>query len=433
MKLLFENWRKYTNLLYEEQLLIEGRIQDAKKKYPELTKKGLLDILIEKDPSGNQKYLIPAAFILDKEIISKGAHAKDVGKLENLPIMTQQDNEFSSEGIAIKVANQIEKYHLYSKYLEGANAEFKDLQKITNLDALSTIVGYAESRKKEKDEEKARKEQHKQEAIENSEILMKDDNFLLVRPHTAGASCYWGMGTKWCISATQSQNYFDNLTAEGKGFYFLFMKNRENFFTSNYRAYHKLALVYGLDYGFEEAYDAADSSMDTDDVIKVIGANLLGEDFVDAYEAVESYGFELGGQFLEDEPEHQAEILATFNKLGLDPHTYDLEEVWENEVLDVWHTIDAEAQHHFEMNPAGPSEEEFQRIEDEAELQHVYIHREDSGEGQQYWSGAFGFDFEDLNFGVDRNQALSCPMGSSDISKNPSSMNSLIRSSRILL
>ena len=206
MKLLFENWRKYTNLLNEEQLLIEGRIQDAKKKYPELTKKGLLDILIEKDPSGNQKYLIPAAFILDKEIISKGAHAKDVGKLENLPIMTQQDNEFSSEGIAMKVANQIEKYHLYSKYLEGANAEFKDLQKITNLDALSTIVGYAESRKKEKDEEKARKEQHKQEAIENSEILMKDDNFLLVRPHTAGASCYWGMGTNWCISATQSQN-----------------------------------------------------------------------------------------------------------------------------------------------------------------------------------------------------------------------------------
>tara|TARA_Y100000296_G_scaffold24429_1_gene28827 strand:+ start:446 stop:553 length:108 start_codon:yes stop_codon:yes gene_type:complete len=26
MKLLFENWRKYTNLINEEQLLIEGRI-----------------------------------------------------------------------------------------------------------------------------------------------------------------------------------------------------------------------------------------------------------------------------------------------------------------------------------------------------------------------------------------------------------------------
>ena len=38
-------------LLNEEQLLIEGRIDNVKKKYPWLSKKGLLDILIEKDPS----------------------------------------------------------------------------------------------------------------------------------------------------------------------------------------------------------------------------------------------------------------------------------------------------------------------------------------------------------------------------------------------
>ena len=58
MKLLFENWRQYLN---EEQLLIEGRIEDIKKKYPDLDEKGLLDILIDKDPSGNQKYLAWAA------------------------------------------------------------------------------------------------------------------------------------------------------------------------------------------------------------------------------------------------------------------------------------------------------------------------------------------------------------------------------------
>ena len=61
MKLLFENWRKFTNLLNEEQLLIEGRIEDVKKKYPDLDEKGLLDILIDKDPSSNQKYLAWAA------------------------------------------------------------------------------------------------------------------------------------------------------------------------------------------------------------------------------------------------------------------------------------------------------------------------------------------------------------------------------------
>jgi len=411
MKLLFENWRKYINLLNEEQLLIEGRIQDAKKKYPWLTKKGLLDILIEKDPSGNQKYLIPAALILDKEISERrSGGAKDVGKLENLPIMTQQDNEFSSEGIAMKVANQIEKYHLYSKYLEGANAEFKDLQKVPNLDTLNAVVRYGESRKKEKDEEKAKKEQQKQEAIQNSEIIMKDDNFLLVRPLTTGASCYWGMGTKWCISATQSENYFNSITAEGKGFYFLFMKNKKNFWTSSYRQYHKLALVYGDHGEFEEAYDAADNSMDNEEVTEIIAMNLLGEDFVDAYklainytEYIQRYEKDrdvqtphLEDDFREEYPEQQAEILATLDKLGLEPDD-DLEEVWDNEVLDIWNTIDTEAQHHFEMNPAGPSEEEYQRIEDEAGLQHVYIHRD--YDENEYWSGGFGFDFGDLDFG----------------------------------
>ena len=64
MKLLFENWRQYTNTLNEEQLLIEGRIEDVKKKYPDLDEKGLLNILIDKDPSGNQKYLSWAAKML---------------------------------------------------------------------------------------------------------------------------------------------------------------------------------------------------------------------------------------------------------------------------------------------------------------------------------------------------------------------------------
>ena len=64
MKLLFENWRQYL-LLSETQILVEGRISDTARKYPELAKKredldgeNLLDVIIAADPSGNQKYLI---------------------------------------------------------------------------------------------------------------------------------------------------------------------------------------------------------------------------------------------------------------------------------------------------------------------------------------------------------------------------------------
>ena len=144
MKLLFENWRKYTNLINEEQLLIEGRIDNVKKKYPELDKKGLLDVLIEKDPSGNQKYLMPAAFILDQEIkryIDRGS--EDVGKLEDMPTLTsptQQGDHFSSEGFAMKVATAVEKYHMYHKYIRNQDAPFKDFSRIKELSSLNAVV-----------------------------------------------------------------------------------------------------------------------------------------------------------------------------------------------------------------------------------------------------------------------------------------------------
>ena len=90
MKLLFENWRKYTQL-NEEQLLIEGRIDVVKKKYPELAKAlsagvnrdSPLDTLINADPSGNQKYLMGMAKMLNNTIQGHVAKGKKVfhGKL----------------------------------------------------------------------------------------------------------------------------------------------------------------------------------------------------------------------------------------------------------------------------------------------------------------------------------------------------------------
>ena len=71
MQKLFESFRAYRKLIVEQQLLIEGRKDDAATKYPELAKKreeldgeSLLDVLIDNDPSGNQKYLMRAAYLL---------------------------------------------------------------------------------------------------------------------------------------------------------------------------------------------------------------------------------------------------------------------------------------------------------------------------------------------------------------------------------
>ena len=39
-----------------------------------------------------------------------------------------------------------------------------------------------------------------------------------VRPYTEDSACYYGRNTKWCISATQTRNYFDQYNADRKGF-----------------------------------------------------------------------------------------------------------------------------------------------------------------------------------------------------------------------
>ena len=146
MKLLFANWRQYLN---EEQLLIEGRIEDIKKKYPDLDEKGLLDILIDKDPSGNQKYLAWAAKQLSQR--------EDAGK-----------------GTADYAAANIELYHKLRAYIPS---EYKDINRIKDLRDLERIASDTYQEKAEKDRLKAVEAKYKQEAKENSDVIYKDENF----------------------------------------------------------------------------------------------------------------------------------------------------------------------------------------------------------------------------------------------------------------
>ena len=121
MKLLFENWRQYLN---EEQLLIEGRIEDVKKKYPDLDEKGLLDILIDKDPSGNQKYLAWAA--------------KQLSQRED---PTSQTANYA--------AANIELYHKLRAYIPS---EYKDINRIKDLRDLERVASDTYQEKAEKGE-----------------------------------------------------------------------------------------------------------------------------------------------------------------------------------------------------------------------------------------------------------------------------------------
>ena len=409
MKLLLENWRKYTNLINEEQLLIEGRIDNVKKKYPELDKKGLLDVLIEKDPSGNQKYLMPAAFILDQEIkryIEGGS--KDVGKLEDMPTLTsptQREEQFSSEGLAMKVATAVEKYHMYHKYIRNQDAPFKDFGRIKNLEALSAVVHYAEREKKLRDEEREVEKKRRHHAMQSSNLgVYSDENFMMNRPLDSESACYWGKkGNPWCV-AQRGGTYFDSYTGQGQSFFFLEMnaKNEKKFAPEDWPQYRRLVVQFERD-SYETTWDGNNETMEEHEVEDVIATNIFGQAFVAAYKEAADWGFVLTDDdpedpgFNDEHPEHYDTIIATLEERGMDPDD-DLEEFWNDEVRDTWYTIRNNAEYDVEQTPAGPTEEQFEAIEREADLQHVYISR-DSDDGMHYWSGGMGFDFEDYDFG----------------------------------
>ena len=276
MKLLFENWRKYL-LLSEAQILIEGRISDAAKKYPELAKKrkeldgmGLLDVLINADPSDNQKYLMGAARLIQQ---SMEANQKR-GLVPFWGIKWPEDASddiYSPWGIAKNTAELLPKYHKLMVYIRDQDAPFKDINKIKTYAELQAIVFAAERKKTQQDQKKKEEEELKRAAKESTEFVAKTPYHLVVRPLSKEASCHWGMGTKWCISATRSQNYFDQYTREGAAFFFLLAKRKEID-----PAYKKIAVVLDSEGEFEEYFDTEDNNISLQEFITAVSQAITG-------------------------------------------------------------------------------------------------------------------------------------------------------------
>lgn len=56
------------------------------------------------------------------------------------------------------------------------------------------------------------------------EYLLNTDDLLVVHPQDMEASCFFGKGAKWCISAEMSENYFDTYSFDNDYFYFVIDK-----------------------------------------------------------------------------------------------------------------------------------------------------------------------------------------------------------------
>ena len=316
MKLLFENWRKFRNLLNEEQLLIESRVKDAKKKYPELDREGLLDILIDNDPSGNHKYLAWAA-----------------GQLDHVHAAFADDHE-QMKRTAERLATDLDLYHKLHVYVTGTDESYRDISKIKDLTTLHHVAQNAKRKKDLKDRQKEQDRQLRRHAMENSDLgVYQDDDFMMHRPFDSTSSCYWGKaGNPWCIAQAGGE-MFDNFTSENKSFFYLEMKNKKNFLPEDWnRLYSGRLVLQFQDENYDVAFDRENegSGIDEHEVIELIAINILGNDFVKAYENAENYGYVLDDPHEEDDfkKEHPGQyetIVSTLKEYGMDPG-YDLED-----------------------------------------------------------------------------------------------------------
>lgn len=90
--------------------------------------------------------------------------------------------------------------------------------------------GFVDSKSQEKS-----KSQVKKSKKSDSIIAHEDEEKVVVIPLTKDASCYYGKNTKWCTSATESENYFiEYFYIENIVLFYVFMKNSNKKYAAAY-------------------------------------------------------------------------------------------------------------------------------------------------------------------------------------------------------
>ena len=412
MKKIFENYRRF---LTEDELLIEGRKDVAMSRAVRGIKNPMIKEFVEyemqrlfdADPSGKQKYANWLAAELNKEVFRSIEYIKQ----QRMPVEDYIDSvKASIETVTRRLLANLPKYHK----LAERNLIEKDINKYKEYTDWGHDIYKAE---KELEERERMKAMAKQAKTETDEIDSNED-YMVVRPRSKEGSCYFGQGTKWCISATQSQNYFDSYTSEGKGFYFVFFHH-----TPQGDPMKKMAMVFEPGYDEpQEVFDAPDDEVGVDGLRDAVQANLLFKGLYASLldkkkvkkilksnpkylsDIAESFDADMSN--LRDEDVLSPQLKKVFEGLGIDlgPESTNeenmpsyAEEAFDELVSEQLWDIQGSAGYHWEENPAGPTDEDFQKILDAAELKNVWVNWDEYDEGRMYWDGGMSFNFDDVD------------------------------------
>ena len=235
-------------------------LKAAKAKYkdePILSK--IVDALEQRDPSGNHKYITWAMKQMEIAYRENGLDDPSLSRESVARVMARK---------VLRMGDLILDFHNLSKkaaaWRDTNDKPFsKDLNSWTDIETLESNIDTAKSSAKRAEKEKKEKGLASKQAKQEADVIYDDKEFMVIRPLSEHASCYFGMGTEWCISAKDSQNYFESYTNEGKVFYFVIDKTRKPYDprSDDNDALAKVAWVGNAAGEFEDFYDAEDNSI----------------------------------------------------------------------------------------------------------------------------------------------------------------------------
>jgi ribosomal protein L33 len=174
-----------------EVKILASRLSEAIEKYPQFLKE--IEELQKADPSKNLKYL-------DWQL-------KQLSLREPLDEVIELTKAFHARGAKLK-KRDIYQYKTLGELREAIEELGKSGREKRTGDA-------AELFQEERSKAKA-----------YGSVVFDNDDVLVVKPKNVEESCYFGRNAKWCISATESQNYFTQYTLKSnQHFYFIINKN----------------------------------------------------------------------------------------------------------------------------------------------------------------------------------------------------------------
>lgn len=239
-----------TELVLEniEKLLLEGRVENIKKKYPE-PMWDEIDKLVEADPSGNNKFLEwMAKHMLPKTIKWFKDNAGDSNSywswtIDQVPDVSQdsrwRENRALSRSMmsvnSSKLNSLVDDLEHFLK--NPSKYEIKD---INQFNSIENFQNAAETAK-----QKLSRKEMKETGVDK---VFEDDRFILLMPKTHKASCRYGARTRWCVTMRDYSGYFENYFGQGPIFFLIDKSQPARSYSPSYMQeaenYWKVALHY---------------------------------------------------------------------------------------------------------------------------------------------------------------------------------------------